>query len=281
MPQTSSAVDNAARLDEIEFPEFTSKLIEDTFNAIVTSMIRQQEAYADLVEKVSMSVSEFEQEAVTGRDVTDWLISKFPGEEDGTTAVGTTDEPGTLTETDLEILNRKLGDEATELNVTLPAPGDASSSNGGEATLDLSEDQVSTIRNCVRRDIAGPRLEALKDLVSQGIVRVVVDDGTIETKLNFNTNASEYTRRTDTEYDRSSTSAGVRAGLSLGSFAVGGYANHHSTSVSTMTKREASSSRAEVDIMGRVEINVRGDYQPLRPTEGGGSSEGGGSTVGE
>ncbi|AWB27554.1 hypothetical protein [Halococcoides cellulosivorans] len=273
MPPASDAVDNATRLDEIEFPEFTSKLIEDTFNAIVTSMIRQQEAYADLVEKVSMSVSEFEQEAVIDRDVTDWLIGKFPGEESGTTAVGTTDEPGTLTKTDLEILNRKLGDEAEELNLTLPAPDDASGSEGEEPTLELSGEQVTTIRKCVRRDIAGPRLEALKDLVSQGIVRVVVDDGTIETKLNFNTNASEYTRQTDTEYDRSSTSAGANAGLSLGSFNVGGYANHHNTSVSTMTKREMSSSEASVDIMGRVEINIRGDYQPLRPNEGGGFGE--------
>ncbi|MFW6436086.1 MAG: hypothetical protein ACOCYZ_00445 [Halococcoides sp.] len=273
MAQSGDAVDNAARLDEIEFPEFTSKLIEDTFNAIVTSMIRQQEAYADLVEKVSMSVSEFEQEAVTDRDVTDWLIGKFPGEDNGETAVGTTDDPGTLTETDLEILNRKLGTEADELNLTLPAPDDASSSDGEEATLDLSDEQVTTIRKCVRRDIAGPRLEALKDLVSQGIVRVVVDDGTIETKLNFNTNASEYTRGTETESDRSSTSAGGRAGLSIGSFSVGGYANHHNTSVSTMTKRESSSSTASVDIMGRVEINIRGDYQPLRPNEGGDSGE--------
>jgi hypothetical protein len=274
MPEPSSAVDNAARLDEIDFPEFTSKLIEDTFNAIVTSMIRQQEAYADLVEKVSMSISEFESEAVTPRDVTDWLIGKFPGEEDGTTAIGTPDDPGTLTKTDLEILKRKLGQEAEELNLTLPKPEDASASNGDTPTLELTKTQVKSIRKCVRRQIAGPRLEALKDLVSQGIVRVVVDDGTIETKLNFNTNASKYTRSAETDYDSSSTSAGGRAGLSIGSFAVGGYANHHSTSVSTMTKRESSSSEASVDIMGRVKINVRGDYQPLRPDEGGGSGDG-------
>lgn len=277
-PQQSDAVDEATRLEDIKFPEFTSQLISDTFNAIVTSMIRQQEAYADLVEKVAMSVSEFEREAVTPQDVTQWLVSKFPGEESGTTAVGTPDEPGTLTATDLEMLNRQLGDEAEELNVTLPSAEDASGGDGGsEPTLDLEESDVTNIRDAVRRDIAGPRLDALKDLVSQGIVRVVVDDGTIETKLNFETSASEFATKSESEYERSSTSAGGRAGLQLGSFAIGGYASHHNTKVSTMTKREASSSSSNVEIMGHVKINVRGDYQPLRTTPEEGGSGGGGA----
>ncbi|MFC6613852.1 hypothetical protein ACFQAS_02570 [Halopenitus salinus] len=275
MPKAGEAIENAARLEEIEFPEFTSQLISDTFNAIVTSMIRQQEAYADLLEKVSQSVADFEQESVSARDVTQWLIGNFPGDSRGTTTVGTLDDPGTLSETELEILERKLTSQVEEIGVELPGPGDASGGNGDEATYDLTEDDVGNIRDAARRKIARPRLEALQDLVSQGIVRVVVDDGTIETRVIFETVASEYDTSSTYESERTRSQYGGRAGLTLGSFSIGGYGSRQTTSVSTMTERERSSSRASVEIMGGVTINVRGDYQALRP-EGGGEGEGGG-----
>lgn len=267
MPGAADAIENASRLDEIEFPEFTSQLISDTFNAIVTSMIRQQEAYADLLEKVQQSVAEFEQEAVSSADVTDWLITNFPAPETGRSSVGTLDDPGELTETELEILQRKLSSQAEELEVELPSPDAASGGNGDEPTAELDEDDVEAIRRAVRRKIARPRLEALEDLVSQGIVRVVVDDGTIETRLLFQTAASEHASAVESETERTRTDMGARGGLSLGSFAIGGYASRQRTSVSTMTQREMSSSRANVEIMGGVTINVRGDYQPLRVEE--------------
>lgn len=266
MPGAADAIENASRLDEIDFPEFTSQLISDTFNAIVTSMIRQQEAYADLLEKVQQSVAEFEQEAVTASDVSQWLVTNFPGESSGQSSVGTLEEPGTLTETELEILDRKLSPQASEVEVEIPGPDDASGGNG-EATYDLTEQDVENIRAAVRRKVARPRLEALEDLVSQGIVRVVVDDGTIETRILFETAASEYDSVRESERERTRDRYGGRAGLTLGSFAIGGYGSRQRTSVSTMTKREMSSSRVNTEIMGRVEINVRGDYQALR-TEG-------------
>lgn len=39
-----AAMDRATLLDDIGFPEFTSKLVSDTFSAIVGSLIHQQEA---------------------------------------------------------------------------------------------------------------------------------------------------------------------------------------------------------------------------------------------
>ncbi len=38
---TSAAVTEAARLDEIGFPEFTCKLVTDVFDALVSANIRQ------------------------------------------------------------------------------------------------------------------------------------------------------------------------------------------------------------------------------------------------
>ena len=50
---TEAAVTQAARLPEIGFPEFTAKLITDTYDAIVAANIRQTESYMELLQQVA------------------------------------------------------------------------------------------------------------------------------------------------------------------------------------------------------------------------------------
>jgi hypothetical protein len=177
MPELSDPVDQLSRIDEINYPEFTSKLISDTFDAIVSSMIRQQEAYADLVEKIAMTLEEFSAEAVTDTDVETYLRTYFPGEEANGTSVGTPADPGSLDDADAARLDSLLGAEAIAVGEESNLP-DAGSLDGEEVEL---------IFRLARRLLARPRLEALRELVSQGITRIVVEDGTIETELEFRT----------------------------------------------------------------------------------------------
>ena len=53
---TTAAVTEAARLEEIGFPEFTAKLITDTYDALVAANLRQQGAYAALLASVTQSL---------------------------------------------------------------------------------------------------------------------------------------------------------------------------------------------------------------------------------
>jgi hypothetical protein len=46
---TSAAVSEAMRAQDLGFPEFTAKLISDTFDAVVGSYLRQMQAYNELV----------------------------------------------------------------------------------------------------------------------------------------------------------------------------------------------------------------------------------------
>ena len=48
-----SAIDQATRLDEIGFAEFTSQLIGETFDALLSANIRQQEIYLTMVKEES------------------------------------------------------------------------------------------------------------------------------------------------------------------------------------------------------------------------------------
>ena len=56
---TSAAVTEATRLSEIGFPEFTTKLVTDVFDALIAANIRQTQAYVELLREISKSLKEF------------------------------------------------------------------------------------------------------------------------------------------------------------------------------------------------------------------------------
>src|SRR5256885_16445340 len=55
----TQAVENATRLSEIGFPEFTAKLITDTFNAITSSYLNQTAQYIGVVQAVSQTLQDY------------------------------------------------------------------------------------------------------------------------------------------------------------------------------------------------------------------------------
>jgi len=253
MPELSDPVDQLSRIDEINYPEFTSKLISDTFDAIIASMIRQQEAYADLVEKVSMTLGDFSAEAVTDTDVETYLRTYFPGDEDNGTSVGSPPSPGDLDAADAARLASLLGPEAAETGDEANLPE--------EGSLDAAD--VELIFRTVRRMLARPRLSALRELVSQGITRIVVEDGTIETELEFRTyvDVNDATSRFSYGRDTLSASGGLNFVSKALSLNLGGSASR--LRVSTNRSSRTSEGEAEGEIKGRVEINFRGESQPF------------------
>lgn len=251
MPSTSDAVDQAVRLDQIGFPEFTSKLINDTFDALVSSMIRQEQSYADLVEKVTMSLEEFTADAVSDDQVTAWLSQHLPA-DDGGTVIRADGGHDSVTDDDAAVLQKQLGKEATAMG----------KSDGLKSGTTLDEDGVGTIRSVVARHLARPRQEALQELVQKGVVRVVVDDGTIHTDLDFHTKASQSSKTTSSITNKNTTDVDI-GGYVFDWFAIAGSAKTHNVNVATRTSTNAARSSSDVDIQGHVTINVRGDYQPL------------------
>ena len=55
----TQAVENATRLSEIGFPEFTAKLITDTFDAITASYMDQMAQYMAVVQAVSQTLQDY------------------------------------------------------------------------------------------------------------------------------------------------------------------------------------------------------------------------------
>src|SRR5215472_13848116 len=66
-------------INRVDFPKFVAGLIDGVFNAIVTSSIKQMEAYADLVKNVSKSVDQYMKDNVSENNARDYLADRYPG----------------------------------------------------------------------------------------------------------------------------------------------------------------------------------------------------------
>lgn len=252
MSSPTQAVDNASRLSDLGFAEFTAKLISDVFDAIVSSNIRQQEAYAELLERVSMSAAEFEGEAVADADIAEYLAENFPGASGSTSLV----DGHEVTADEEAKLSRLFDAQATELELQLPAAGDT-----------LAQSDVDDIEAMTRRKLATRRLDALRELVESGVVRTVVETGRIETRLDFTTSGRDTSREYQRDTSSSNLGGSVNAGFVGKLFGINGSIGGSRVKTSTHTRSNTAYTSAKVETGGTVELNLRSDYVPLRLSE--------------
>lgn len=252
-----AAVDEAARLDEIGFPEFTTKLIVDVFDALVSSNIRQMESYTELLTAVSKDLTTFindTQDDIDGEQLLQFLAQVLPaGDDDDEEEASRVYEGSDLSQ-----------EEADELADAVAVEGeDTPSLPSGN----LDEDGVQQILDAVSRRLAANRYELLTQLVRQGLLRLIVERGTIETRLTFTTYATSTSRRQRRTYDRRSRSrrAGVNASITSKVFGLGASASTERTRmrVRTTSQQDADTSGSRVQIYGGVTLNFRTDFLPL------------------
>lgn len=258
MSSSSQSVDNATRLQDLGFAEFTAKLISDVFDAVVSSNIRQQEAYAELLERVSGSIQEFEQEAVSDADVDAYLVERFPDPSTPgqTSLVGGYAVPDTESDDTAERINTLFGAAAVDLGVTLPTAGET-----------LDETDVETFAAVTRRTLASRRLDSLRELVETGVVRLVVETGRIETRLDFTTFGSDSQRSRYSNYDRRESGGSINGGIFGSVFGISGNVGGSRIRTRTYTRNNTAYTSARTETGATVELNLRGDYTPLREPE--------------
>ena len=240
-----AAADQVARvtqatLQALSFPEFVADLINGSFNAIVSSSIRQMEAYTQLLEDVSKTVDQFMADNITDNQARDWLAQRYPGQirvADGEPRLEATDDadelPAPSWRTDLA-LNRDVepGDDDAYEEVLVPA---------------------------ARRKLAQSRLQMLSQLVLLGIHRIIVTGGKIRATMSYSvdtTDRAAQQRATDFDF-RSSVAGSVGFGPWSASASVSiGYVN---------STRNQSESQLDVgaELTGEVEIHFKSDVFEL------------------
>ena len=264
----TQAVENATRLSEIGFPEFTAQLITDTFNAITSSYLNQTSQFIAVVQAVSQTL----------QDYINNTADDIPADEVGAFLLGI----GGLND---DALNFLLGDstttaslsatEAAAINSAVALAPAAGTSTAPASTGSLSNTKKQNIADAIARRIANNKYDLLQTMVRQGILRLYVDNGIIETRLTFTTyglavSSSSKSSRKQLQDNRASGFGagggfGAIVGNTLAGFgAAGGFAKSSSSlavSTSQASQRDISGSR--VQIFGRVRLNFKTDLLPL------------------
>jgi hypothetical protein len=254
---TSTAVSQATRLNEIGFPEFTAKLITDTFDALIAANIRQTEAYTALVKATAGDLKTYINETkddISGDMILQFLANKLTPEQ-----FTTIEQKKPLNAETATAITDACEVKELESNEKITI-------QEGEI---VSKAAFNSILEAAAKRIAADKYTMLKEMVKMGILRLIVENGVIETKLTFTTYGSNYYNSNSSKYNSSSFSAKASAKtggfLSLWCKASASTA-YSSISVSTANSSSSSSSSASVQIYGNVKINFKTDYQPLNTT---------------
>jgi hypothetical protein len=152
----------------VNFPAFVGGLIDGVFNSIVTTSIKQMEAYAEMVRNVSKSVDQYMKDNVTENNARDYLAERYPDH----------------LEVDIAGEQPRLKPKEGHPEDSLPDFFADLGLKGPVQSLD--DDTVEqTLVPAARRRIAMDRQQLLATMVMMGVNRLVVTNGTIEASCLF------------------------------------------------------------------------------------------------
>lgn len=252
-------------LQGVNFPSFVSSLIEGVFHSIVKSSIEQMKAYADLVENVSKTLSQFRDENVTDNQGRDYLMQQFPDtfQLDMDTGDDGTSQP--------RIRVKDGVDEQSAVSKvnTLPI-------EGGPITGLDDDTAEQKLVPAARTQLATSRQQLLATMVLMGINRIVVTDGRIQAKVLFDFSAKDNFRMqksaTQFDYGDQYTTAGGSSNETTGNPGDPGYyskAQYQNSSTPVVTLVSATQSQTTGDLTtkatlsGLVEVNFKSETFPL------------------
>jgi hypothetical protein len=252
-----SAIENAIRFTQIPFAEFTAKLINDTFDALIAANIRQADVYASLLNKIAEGLTKYVNDTKDEVDVNavmDFLkgtlsadlVNKITMTAPQENGVGTTH----FDEEECEILNAAL----TPTNDKL-----ADANKVEIKTTESAKSQIDAITKACAVRISENKYNLLKNMVEMGVLRLVIDSGLIETKIIFNT------------FDHYEVDAKARDSINVlqrqntSSYLFGLIKSSQSTymTICPATASANGDTNTNVTITGTVQIKFKSDYKPL------------------
>lgn len=300
------AIDNATRLNEIRFGEFTSELIKEVFTALLDAEMTQMEAYKELVKVLSQDLSTYINNTANdvplgdiedfitslnlpdGADTQNLINAVNDAYENMTTASGTSAPAPTpnnaVSGTALQTLITTLGPIVQDVvsgllpsGQSAPATVDLNASTSPATVFGQTYAQTMPNYNAIYKAIAGKiandKYTLLQGMVRMGLMRLVIDNGTIETRLTFDTYETHSDETKTTHRDRTVTKEKERQGR--GATLISGFikpgngkggrarGKRRTVTVNTAKNTHRDTAGSHVQIFGRVEIKFKTDYVPL------------------
>lgn len=285
------AIDTAARFGEIPFVEFTKELVTGVFDSLVDAHVLQMEEYANFVNSLTQDLSTYinnTQDNVTFDQISDFVLNyELPNVDatalttalnqlqppSSTTAAPPAGSPPATTDTWWGGLINGLAPAVAGLVDKVKDPSEVA----GLEALNAYNDQVMNgvamasrtipsyveIRNAIAALITSNKYGLLQTMAKQGMMRLVVTEGEIETKITFSTwNSSSSGSSTDDKV-KDKTRTVDRRGV-FGKILKGrDKTKSRVVTVNTAKSYQRDSSGTKVDIFGRVLIKFKTDYAPL------------------
>lgn len=259
----ADAVNQASRLSEIGFPEFTTKLVTDVFDALVSANMRQTEAYISLIREVGKTLKDYindTRDDIGGEEIMQFLAAVVPpddaaGDSEDATKVKVGKTLSTGADSEAESLQNALDIDGEDMN------DDVVPSDGN-----IDQTAYDAILVAVANRIAANKYDLLKEMVKQGILRLVVENGLIETRMTFTTYGSSFYQSKSRSYNRKDFSFRAKArtgGLVSLWCKASASTSYNSISISTAEKVNQDKAGSRVNIFGLVQINFKTDYLPL------------------
>lgn len=250
--------------------EFTTGLINGTFDAIVGATIKQMKAYSEMVAQLAKTLVQFQADHVTPADITKHLASTYPDGVGGTSVRHTYVFLATVANDDLGIPARDARENLTLVaNALVKEVQNASPEFVFNETSDIqtgkesfTEDWVEKARKAMSKQLAKSMIEHLRAMAREGMARIVVTDGELLSKLTFKVNASEHEISSTSRYDAQSSGWGVSARYGGGRFGAGFSYGSSNVHVSTMDESSFDSVTMSAEIIGQVKINFRTESFP-------------------
>lgn len=282
---SDEAINTAARFGEIPFVEFTKELVTGVFDSLVEAHILQMEEFATFANSMTQSLSTYINNTIDGvsfDQVSDFILNyELPGLEDTDlqTVLDALKEPvkpdNSAKEPDKEGaqglwwqgLVNALGPAVKDLVSKINDPSEQLYLN---AVTEYNEGVLTTLPDCskihdsIAALISSNKYGLLQNMVKQGMMRLVVTEGEIETKITFSTwNSSTSGQYTSDKERAKSKQVRSRSGGILGFYRSRKKSKSRIVTVNTAKSYQRDNSGTRVDIFGRVCIKFKTDYAPL------------------
>jgi hypothetical protein len=256
-------------INKVNFVGFVSGLVEGVFNAIVTSSIRQMEAYGTLVGNIAKSVDEYMRDNISENQARDYLAGKYPQHLKVDAKGG---QPKLVPVPGAGRGRGGRGGGARGLEAEAFAAGAPSQLPDFMKDLGLPEpvtrlDPKTAEEKLVpaaRRRMAMDRQQLLATMVLMGINRLIVTDGKIQASCVFELDTTDAVYEDTTSAATFDRTTETNQSWGFWFFPGGTQKDTAKFNVSTTnTSSSESTVNLHAQLAGNVDINFRSETFPL------------------
>lgn len=290
---TERGIDSAVRGSQqvgMAFVEFTQGLITGTFNSIIKATIDQMKAYTDMVTDLTKSLKEFAADNVSDEAVKEKL-AQLTLVENGTEFKIAKDEKRRLYHLKrlyylapvtgghrVAILKAFGQDDLVDDKKQIDE--DKAKTRLDDTTIDnvegievnsskvYQDSDLATIQDAVKSGLARDGMNQLRQMAREGMARIVITEGEINTKLIFQVSSKETNTSSTSNTNSRSFGGSLKAGASWGWGNASVSAYYNQLNVSTVDQTSVGNIETLTQMSGQVIIKFKTDYKPLNDSTG-------------